>query len=143
MTLEERFWAKVNRQGEADCWNWTAAVASNGYGLLTICVGKQESSHRLAWRLTHGEIPKGVYVCHTCDNRQCCNPAHLFIGTPRDNAMDMAVKGRHGKAKLTPAKVLAIRAAYPLKTQAELGREFGVTKEAIAQIVTRFTWRHV
>lgn len=143
MTLAERFWRKVEKRTAGECWNWTAAVASNGYGMLTVRTGKQETSHRLAWKFRNGEVPQGAYICHSCDNRLCCNPAHLFAGTPSDNAMDMAKKGRHGRTKLSPDRVLAIRAAWPIKTAAQLGRDFGVTKQTITQVVTRTTWRHV
>jgi hypothetical protein len=87
----DRFWARV-AQSDA-CWIWTGARLPNGYGRVTQ-QGKQVYTHRLAWELTHGPIPDGLVVCHSCDNPPCCNPAHLWLGTPADNVHDRDAKGR-------------------------------------------------
>ena len=87
------FWSKVERS--SGCWLWTGTkAASGGYGIFWEN-GNQHRAHRLSWLLTNGAIPKGMVVCHKCDNPPCVNPAHLFIGTMKDNVDDMMSKGRH------------------------------------------------
>lgn len=80
-----RFWTYA-KQGPG-CWEWTGARAAHGYGQVWDGQ-RQTGAHRMAWRLTFGKIPKGLVVCHRCDNPPCCNPSHLFLGTPSDNARD-------------------------------------------------------
>jgi hypothetical protein len=89
-----RFWAKVRKQD--GCWEWHASIfKATGYGQFALTSTQPETAHRMAWVLTHGYIPDGKYVLHKCDNRKCCNPDHLFLGTPQDNMIDMVAKGRH------------------------------------------------
>jgi hypothetical protein len=97
-SLAERFWANVSKG--PGCWEWTASCHSTGYG--QIGVGrKNRGAHQVAWELTFGPIEKdptkfrSVCVLHRCDNRKCCNPNHLFLGTHTDNMRDMVAKGRH------------------------------------------------
>lgn len=92
MTFQVRFWSSLDRSG--DCWLWTGACTQEGYARVRSPFGRHYV-HRIAYLLTHGDIPDGMYVCHHCDVRNCCNPDHLFIGTPTDNAWDMIQKGRH------------------------------------------------
>jgi len=74
------------------CWEWQGALRS-GYGAIKI-EGKTKAIHRLSWELNYGEIPKGLLVCHKCDNPKCINPGHLFLGTHNDNAKDAYNKNR-------------------------------------------------
>lgn len=81
-TAEERFWAKVDKTGE--CWLWTAARASGGYGQFWRG-GKMVYSHRLAFEWTHGEIPRGTHVDHKCHTHNCVRPEHLRLATNAQN----------------------------------------------------------
>lgn len=89
----ERFWEKVDRRGGPDaCWPFTGRVDPKGYGDFN---GTEETrAHREAWHLTNGSIPRGMNVLHKCDNRPCCNPLHLYLGTAKRNSQDMVARGR-------------------------------------------------
>lgn len=93
-----RFWSKVRKTKK--CWIWTGAKILSGYGRFGI-KNKAYYSHRISWSLVNGTIPKGFQILHKCDNPSCVNPNHLFIGTQKDNMLDMMKKGRKAKIKLT------------------------------------------
>jgi hypothetical protein len=147
----ERFWPKVTKT--AGCWIWTAARNRKGYGLF----GKGRTvdghchAHRAAWIITYGPIPDGLLVLHRCDNPPCVRPDHLFLGTDLDNAHDRDTKKRNLRngvgfnARLTPAQVREIRAAYTAgeATQTQLGHQYGVSQGAISLLLLRKTYGHI
>lgn len=93
----QRFWRYVAKADETACWKWTGATDKDGYGRLTVRRNGGRTTiraHRLSYQLSTGEIPAGYYVLHSCDNPPCCNPAHLRLGTQRDNGADMKARGR-------------------------------------------------
>lgn len=88
----ERFWAKVDRRGPDECWEWRGHVGSNGYG-RTPFKGTPKQSHRIAFEIANGREPY-PFGLHSCDNPICCNPAHIWEGDHADNMRDKAKKGR-------------------------------------------------
>lgn len=133
------FWSLVLKG--PDCWEWQGTIAKNGYGRIG-----SNYAHRFSAAL-HGLDITGKLVCHTCDNRMCVNPKHLFTGTARDNIFDMVVKSRHAKgerkrqAKLTNAQILQIRSA-PGK-QRDIAAEFGISQSRVSIIKSGKAWKHI
>lgn len=148
MTEAERFASYVPTRGRDECWPWRGAVTHNGYGRFRTSAGTIRA-HRWAWERLNGPIPPGLLVCHHCDTRSCVNPAHLFIGTQKENIADRDAKGRgidgtrNGKNKLSPETVRAIRARtrWAFGDQARLARELGVTSTTLHHIRIGRIWR--
>ncbi len=150
--LEARIARSFVRKGDDECWPWTGTFGWGGYGVLWL--GRhvrpwRVPAHRFLFERSTGEkIPEGLQACHHCDNPQCVNPAHIFLGTIRDNAADRDAKGRnakgvnHGFCKLTINQIIEIRSSYRDRRKFtdgagchELARRFGVTASAISNIV--------
>jgi len=151
----ERFWAKVQSGPDNECWKWTGAKDNLGYGRFGVdAENRSILAHRIAYELTHGAIPEGMIVCHSCDNPSCVNPAHLWLGTMSDNSQDMIKKGRgrnntpegeaHPMAKLSNSDVREIVA---LRKQGlalnAIALQFNVRAPTIHKIVTGKNWTHI
>ncbi len=141
------FWAKIDKCGPDECWEWRGSYFPQGYGRVGLS-GDTYGTHRVAYKLLKGE-PGRLFVCHTCDNRKCCNPAHLFSGTMTDNMHDMIAKGRdkhgkgeeHSKALLTEKQVKEMRDSND--TLRELALRYNVSSSAVGQARTGVNWPYI
>jgi hypothetical protein len=131
----DRFFAKV-REDVSGCHLWTGARNVWGYGRLHVG-GKMLAAHRVAWELANGPIPDGMWVLHHCDVRDCVNPAHLYLGTHRQNVRDMIERGRHPSARHFPRADSRIEIRLtPERRQelSELAAEIGISTADIARL---------
>lgn len=147
--MEDRFWKFVS-VGDG-CWEWTGGLHS-GYGAIVYPRSrKYEPAHRFSWILHNGPIAdRSLFVCHRCDNRRCVRPDHLFLGTPRDNALDMCAKGRNARgersrsAKMTESSVRLARELRKAGVQIfPLARYFGMSRLNMKRLLRGQTWAHV
>lgn len=143
----ETFWKHVEINSLDACWNWLRKKTRDGYGCVRIG-GVIKSAHRVAFEIANGSINSKLFIMHTCDNRACCNPAHLKQGTRSENMQDMIRKGRQGKPhpvrKLNYFDAAAIRAGFKNgKSKRQLSREFGVSCIHIRDIVKGIYWKKV
>lgn len=150
-SLEERFWPRLKITDLNGCWEWTGHKL-RGYGQIGVG-GRQHGliyTHVLAWMIENGsEVPTKMCVCHSCDNRSCCNPSHLFIGTPKDNTQDMIAKGRHSHGeraakKLSKTDVTVIRErARSGGNHRLIAADYGVSRSLVSSIASGKRWAYV
>lgn len=145
----ERYWRRVHRS--SGCWLWAGEKNNQGYGRFAIYragVRRRLLTHRVAVEIAIGQDCSGQMVLHGCDNPPCCNPAHLRLGSQRENVADARARARssppphwrgesHPRARLTEAQVAEIRRLHGSgqATQEELGTRFGVNQTTVSRIV--------
>jgi len=162
----DRFWSKVEVAGVDECWEWQASTC-DGYGKFSVGRGQWDRAHRVSWRLNVGHIPDDKCVLHTCDNRKCVNPKHLYLGTKKNNAEDREARDRgnhatgenngkltcpgsgsgedNGRAKLNESDVSDLLHSYFVHgvKKADLARQYNLSKTNVARIISGKLWPNV
>lgn len=133
-----------------NCWEWQKGKDDFGYGhFRNFLTGKMENAHRISYKTFKGNIPKGTFVCHSCDNAKCCNPEHLWLGSCKDNMQDAkkkerTLKGNKFRAKITADVVMKIRSEYgPKMGYKELGKRYKLDWSNIRAIIKRRSWKEI
>ena len=162
-TLEERFWPKVLKGAEKECWLWQANKNNMGYGMIqSLEYGRKILAHRASFIIKNGPIKDDICVLHRCDTPSCVNPNHLFLGTKLENNKDRDAKGRTryghnplypppifrgedaNSSKLTNTKVLEMRDLMSRgATTREMVVRYGIERSTVKRIRNRRTWKHI
>lgn len=146
MQALEKFLSKIKVDEISGCWNFQPKARLSGYGALRVG-NKNKLAHRFSWELHNGKISNCLCVLHKCDNRECVNPEHLWLGTRTENAEDKVKKSRQTKginikqAKLNEQSILKIREDG--RPQHVIGKQYGVHQSVISLIKNRRIWNHV
>jgi len=148
-----RFMSLVSPEPNTGCWIWAGSIHTRtGYGQIasggaTATVGKTLKAHRASFEMFNGPIGIGLSVCHSCDNRWCVNPEHLFLGTTAQNLSDMRMKDRHTRGERTPwAKLNADQVRQILSStgsHSSVAKQFGVSGALVSKIRKGKVWRHI
>jgi uncharacterized protein (DUF433 family) len=146
----KRFWDKVAKAGEDECWEWNGIRNDREYGLF-YDNGRYRRAHRISYRLSFGPIPEGMtYVCHKCDNPSCVNPSHLFLGTPQDNMDDKIRKGRHHHGSTFSGSILSEVDVESIRRRRKSGesypsiaKDYPVTTGVVRDAAVGKGWTHV
>lgn len=132
-----RFWSRINIRGPDECWEWTAGL-SNGYGEITYHK-KKFRCHRLSYAINIGPIPKGKLVLHKCDNKPCCNPNHLYVGSYGDNILDVIKRQSPKLGKPSMFNLTEVLTMKKLHTNGMspkvIAENYGVSRSYIYQII--------
>ncbi len=146
------FWSLVEKKDQNQCWIWQGVVSFNGYGRFTTKVNKkvkQHLAHRLAYHFYHDNFDQNKMVRHRCDNKLCCNPHHLELGTQQDNMNDMVLRQRsvggikNPASKFTEEQIKTIRREFKFKTIQKLSEEYEVLRDTISNIVNYKSYKHI
>ena len=149
------FWARVDKRGDDECWEWIGGSVHPQHGYAYVGYeGRRYRSHRLAYELTMGQVPSHLSVLHRCDNKLCCNPKHLYVGTHEDNMRDMtersrrinintgvANRGSTGKLSRHEFDEIKVRYAAGGVTQRTLAEEYGISTDYASKITRGVRFR--
>jgi len=143
----------LRKPGSAnECWEWQGSIHHTGYGIMKFD-GKHKYAHQWAYIEQHGEIPDGLQVLHSCDNRRCVNPNHLRAGTHQDNMDDKVERDRCARLlgelgpsrKITESEAVEIIQRYATESisSAALGKDYGISPSQVQNIVNGKRWPHL
>ncbi len=136
------FWSQVQQGVPAACWPWIGNLSRGGYGRAQ-WKGKTRQAHRGAYLLARGTFDDGLCVLHNCDNRRCCNPAHLYLGTPKDNYDDLHERGRPQNRLSAEDVHLIIAYIEAGHSRRDVARMFGIGKDMVHAIAQGRAWKNV
>jgi hypothetical protein len=152
LTIQDQFQSKYKIKDNG-CWEWQGAKANHGYGVFRVTINGSNCllrAHRFSYEQYIGKITSKMMVCHKCDNPCCVNPEHLFLGSAKDNSLDMAKKKRstfgerNPQAKLTEKQVKQIKLMLKKGISSPIiAIKYGVTSGAIRSIATQRIWSHI
>jgi hypothetical protein len=150
----DKFWRLVERRGPDECWPWLGAKLGGKQGKqYGRCPwntehGEENYTHRYLYTLLHGPIPEGGWILHSCHNQICCNPSHIYLGTPEEGCQlrPLAKGGQGANRKLDPEMVAAIRAEFKPRVRGlakKLAEKFGVTDQTIRHVYRGNSWKNI